>query len=302
MKKMLFLPICLLCLLALFPSCQETLNDVDISSNREINTIVPKDSVVYLPMTAYIDVASAEGGDEITQSEYIYQWVSVEKVPEPPKDRISLTVLGKVCDGSYVRKGVMGYGTPLYVYKTEEGDEFETDISGKVTYYATAESFSHYSRKVDEKESLSSEESLSVAKRYLSELFGDITASRFSSSLPDTSTSKVWIHFKPIDNNYGTYSTSERITLVLSETGELLSYYAYNVNAFQNKKLPEEFNDDKIREIINGSLINKQSAMDLSQKRNLVILPDGRMACSMSFRIINSDTVGAWTSVLIPLE
>ena len=256
----------------------------------------------YLKNTAYIDIASAEGGNEIVKSENVYKWLSADKMPEPQNSKTTLSVLGKEYECVYVRKGVMGYGTPLYVYKTAVGDEIEVDNTGKITYYASAESFSHESRKVEENEALSPEESLTAAKSYLCELFGTAVASRFSSELPDTSTSKVWIHFKPKDNGFGTYATSERITLVLSEDGRLLSYYAYNVSSFENKVLPEDFDDEKIKQIINASLIDSRSVIDLSQKRNLVILPDGRMACSMTFRLVDGETVGAWTSVLIPLE
>ncbi len=301
MKKIILL-VCWLSVLSLFISCSGTYGVQNTSSYKEMDMNDPEDYSAYSAMTAYIDVTSVEGGEQIAKSEYVYKWVSAEKLPDPQKTRMSLTVLGKDYDGKYIGKKAMGYGVPLYVYKTDAGDEIEIDESGKITYYASTKAFSHYSKKVDETEAISPEQSLTLAKKYLQQLFGNETASRFSSSLPDTSTSKVWIHFKPIDNNYGIYSTSERITLVLSETGELLSYYAYNVNAFQNKTLPTEFNDVKVKEIINESLIDKQSSMDLSQKRNLVILPDGRMACSMSFRLMKGDTVGAWTSVLIPLE
>lgn len=302
MKKIVLSIICLFSILFSVSSCIEISVAQDESNDSQSNSMLREDETIYLAMTAYIDVASAEGEEIVLKSQNIFKVLSAEKIPEPEKANMVLKVLGKDYDCAYARKGVVGHNTPSYVYKSEAGDEIEITNSGKITYYASAESFVHYSGAVKEGEALSPEESLSEAKKYLSELFGEETASRFSSDLPDTSTSKVWIRFKPVNNDFGAYKTSEQITLVLSETGELLSFYAYNVNDYLNYQIPANFNDEKIKEIVDASLTDNKSDMEISDKKNLVILSDGRKACYTSFRLIDGEAAGSWISVLIPLE
>ena len=82
-----------------------------------------------------------------------------------------------------------------------------------------------------------------------------------------------------------------------------MSFEAYNVGKYENKKLPDDFNDSKITEIIKKSLIDSAATIELSSEaKNLIILSDGRLACSTCFRINDKGAVGEWVSVIIPLE
>ena len=168
--------------------------------------------------------------------------------------------------------------------------------------YKSAAAYDHAERYVTADEALSPEASLAKAREYLVQLFGKDVAARYDAPLPDTSTSTVWFHFKPTDRVKGAYTTAERISLALSEKGELLSYHAYHVGAFDGKDVPADFTDDRIKQIIGESLSGEHGDIELSDERKLITLEGGKIACTMSFRIAEDGAAGEWVSVVIPLE
>lgn len=51
-----------------------------------------------------------------------------------------------------------------------------------------------------------------------------------------------------------------------------MSFQAYNVGKYESKKLPDDFNDSKIAEIINKLLIDSAATIELSREaKNLII-------------------------------
>lgn len=261
------------------------------------------DDEQYTALTAYFSPDYLGDLRQDVKSERNLISLQPDRLPDPQQTEISLTLLGQQYTASYKSKKSVGYGIACFEYRSEQGDVFEVDSSGNIRQYASAASFSHVADFVDAKDALSPEESLEKAKDYLVRIFGEETAARFDAKLPNTSASTVWIVFEPIvDKINGIYSTTEAITFKLSEKGELLSYIASNVGAFDQNAIPTGFTDAKIKEIINASFTTELNNIELSENRTLTTLEGQRVACTMSFRVVNGDSASEWISVLIPLE
>lgn len=256
----------------------------------------------YKAFTAYIDGSLPEGSGQKVRADRVLMTVKPEDLPEPRKSEISVSVLCKQYSAAYAGKDTVGYGIAGYKYETAQGDKLEVDSAGNIMQYKSAAAYDHAERYVTADEALSPEASLAKAREYLVQLFGKDVAARYDAPLPDTSTSTVWFHFKPTDRVKGAYTTAERISLALSEKGELLSYYAYHVGAFDGKDVPADFTDDRIKQIIGESLSGEHGDIELSDERKLITLEGGKIACTMSFRIAEDGAAGEWVSVVIPLE
>lgn len=282
MKKIITIVLCILCAVNVLASCANTNN-------------------TYQPLTAYIVSSNVDGDNNTIDSRYRFQQSNIDDIPEPAQLQKSFTVLGNQFNAQYADKRISSYDLTEYTYQTSAGDKICVDANGNITQYESAASHTHYSKEAGAN-ALSPEDSMAKAVGYLQQLFGAEVASRFSCSLPDTSTSKVWIHFKPTDNTIDGYTTSEGITLVLSETGELFAYYAHNVNSFTGKSLPTGFTDEKVKEIIGNSLSGSESDIELGDSRKLILIENGRLACTLSFRLTENGVTSEWASVVIPLE
>mgnify|MGYP004666443447 CR=1 FL=1 len=295
MKRRLSFAICLLCFVLLLGSCAKA--DSDGGNDGK-----------YATLTAYFEKSNVEslvqsGFSKEIKSDRYFQSLPVSAFENQAKIQISVSVLNENFNATYQSTSVLGYNEAFFTYKTDAGDQIEIDTSGRITHFESAESFSHVIRRVTgEDNALSPEESLAKATNYLQLLFGENVAARYSAELPDTSNTTVWFFFKPIANSIGVYTNTDRIGIVLSEKGELLAYYAYNVGDFNGKTLPSDFTDDKVKEIIVSSLSTTQGNIELSDNRKLVMLDGNRMACTMGFRVVNGDNVSEWVSVVIPLE
>ena len=299
MKRRLSFAICLLCFVLLFGSCAKAGSDGG-------------DDGKYVAFTAYFNVSNADHlAEEVSAkdvdkgiiSAHCWQKATAESFRADAQQQISVSILGNDYSANLAEISVSDFNSPYYLYKTAAGDKIEVDCTGRVTYFESALSFSHFQRTVTKNdEALSPEESLARAQEYLTQLFGAEALARYSAELPDTSNTTVWFFFKPIANSIGVYTNTDRIGIVLSEKGELLAYYAYNVGDFNGKTLPSDFTDDKVKEIIVSSLSTTQGNIELSDNRKLVMLDGNRMACTMGFRVVNGDNVSEWVSVVIPLE
>ena len=298
MKKYLMILSSCIALIMLLGSCS-ALHNAEPESDKVENI---KDDLVYDAYTAYIDASGAEGvsGKIETSKQLIY--IKKSDIPAPTQNKMSVDILGKTLNAEFSQSKVWAVFTPSYVYNTSKGDKITVDASGKVISFTSSSSSSNIIEYVDRDKALSPEESLAKAIEYFTEILGEEILSRYSAELPDTSMSVVRIRFRRNDSAFGSYSIDDKIIIKLDEEGNLLGYDLYNVGAYDNKKIPEGFNDEKIKEIINASLIDNKSDIEVSDQRNLVILPDGRMACNTCFRLADGETVGEWTSVLIPLE
>lgn len=284
MKYQVLLISCILCLAICLGSC----------STAETE---------FVAMTAYFDDGSVEGVRQSIESDYMFDIMDTSRLPDPEKESISVNILGARYDAAYVGKEAVGYGVARFEYKTAQGDMLKLDSQGNIVQFKKAEYSSMFLQDVAANEALSPENSLQKAREYLVRIFGETIAARFEAPLPDTSGNTVWFHFKPTNRDKGAYTTSERIALVLNEKGELLAFYAYHVGAFDGKELPPDFTDAKIKDIINASLTERCDNIELSDTRKLVVLEGRRMACVMSFRIMNDDgTERGHASVVIPLE
>lgn len=298
MKKHLMILSFALALIMLFGACSaspDVESDVEKSGNE-------RDHLAYEVYTAYIGASGVEGasGRIETSNELIY--MQDADIPAPTKNTISIEVFGKSRNAEFSKTKVWAAFTPSYIYSTSEGDEITVDSSGKIISFTSSSSSSNIIEYVDQDKALTPEESLAKATEYFKKLLGDELLSQYSAELPDTSMSVVRIRFRRNNFDFGSYSITDKIIIKLDEEGNLLGYDLYNVGAYDNKKIPTGFNDEKIKEIINASLIDNKSDIEVSDQRNLVILSDGRLACNTCFRLIDGEAAGEWTSVLIPLE
>lgn len=299
MKKHLMILSFCFALIMLFGSCNSATSD-DAHESEKVDNI--KDNIAYEAYTAYIDVAGMEGASGKIEASKKLLYLSEADIPTPTIKAISVEVLGKRLNADFSQSKVWSVFTPAYVYKTSEGDKITVDSSGKVISFTSASSSSNVIENVDQGKALIPEESLAKATEYFKKLLGDELLSQYSAELPDTSMSVVRIRFRRNNSDFGSYSITDKIIIKLDEEGNLLGYDLYNVGAYDNKNIPADFNDEKIKEIINASLIDNKSDIEVSDQRNLVILSDGRLACNTCFRLIDGEAVGEWASVLIPLE
>ncbi|MGM9642561.1 MAG: hypothetical protein ACI3XI_05055 [Eubacteriales bacterium] len=234
--------------------------------------------------------------------QYRYHSMRVEDIPDPEQLEVTITVFGEEYTGTYVKKKEIEHKS-CYGYKTDEGDYFEIDSLGNLTWFETAESFKYEKRYVSEKDDpLSPEESLAKATEILKELVGVEEAARFEAPLPDTSITSVWSYFRPIDRKIGEYTVPDRVGIWLTEKGEFLRFIMHDVGFFEGKELPDGFNDEKVKEIILTSLGKDDLDIELSEKRALIVLDDGTTACSLSFRPAGSSDNNAWIQTIIPVE
>ena len=299
MKRRLSFAICLLCFVLLFGSCAKAGSDGG-------------DDGKYVAFTAYFNVSNADHlAEEVSAkdvdkgiiSAHCWQKATAESFRADAQQQISVSILGNDYSANLAEISVSDFNSPYYLYKTAAGDKIEVDCTGRVTYFESALSFSHFQRTVTKNdEALSPEESLARAQEYLTQLFGTEALARYSAELPDTSGTVVWCFFKPVAREIGTYKNTDRITIVLTEKGTLLKYYAYNLGAFDKVELPADFTDAKVRQIIGASLNNQTCNIELDSNKQLVIFDRNRVACSVAFRVVNGDNVSKWVSVVIPLE
>ena len=299
MKKHLMILSFCFALIMLFGSCNSAISDDAHESEKVDNK---KDDIVYEAYTAYIDVAGMEGASGKIEASKKLLYLSEADIPTPTTKAISVEVLGKRLDADFSQSKVWSVFTPAYVYKTSEGDKITVDSSGKVISFTSASSSSNVIENVDQGKALTPEESLAKATEYFKKLLGDELLSQYSAELPNTSMSVVRIRFRRNNSDFGSYSIVDKIIIKLDEEGNLLGYDLYSVGAYNKKKIPADFNDERIKEIVNASLTDNKSDIEISDQRNLVILADGRMACLTCFRLIDGEAAGSWISVLIPLE
>lgn len=259
----------------------------------------------YLPLTAYINDGNAEGADSPVSASRQYISVRAEDIPEPASSTLAVTILETQYNANYVSKRPQTFGRPEYTYKTAAGDEISTDETGQILSLETAAMFS-YELKDTRNESVkaklkSAEEYLDIATKLVEEIFGSDVAARLSGSTLDMATTQIWVSFTPRANASSKYRITESISIILSMEGDFLAFYSKNVNAFENKAIPANLTDDRMVQMIADSLVNKNAQIELSDIQNLVVLSDGRIAISTTFKT-SGDSAGEWTGVIIPLE
>ncbi len=261
----------------------------------------------YLPMTAYICAAEAEGsaaaGEKVAASR-TYSYLSSEDIPMPQSATLSASVLGNSYTANYESKNIRAVFEPTYTYKTANGDKITVDQSGNVVVFETARYASLFHSAVDTSNCLTPEEALAKATEYLSEIFGAQLAAEYTGELPDVWANSIRVRFRRTETGFDSYSVVDKIVIKIGASdGEFLSYEAYNVGKYDGKKLPDGFDDNKIIEIIKNSLTDRTKTIELSDEtKKLIILSDGRLACSTYFRITDNGSASEWTGVIIPLE
>ena len=269
-------------------------------------SVLDGDQTDYLPYTAYIDDNGADGTDSIADAARRYTWVTKEDIPDPKDKTISVSILGTQYDANYFDKKAQTFGRPEYVYKTEAGDEIAVDGSGKILSFETAGSVSYYSEDPSQ-ESVkprmkSPEEYLEIATQFARSIYGEDVISNYVGALPQIASTKIWVSFSGALNQQSAYWITDNFTINISAEGEFLAYYDSGVNDFKNKTIPDALTNDRIKQIILDSLIDKNAQIELSNTKFLVILGDGRFACYTNFRISGVTDENEWASVIIPLE
>ena len=262
-----------------------------------------KDQSGYLPYTAYISASGTEGVGSVVDAARRYTYLRDDDIPAPQSTTFSSKIMGVDYTANYDSKQIRAVFEPTYTYKTEDGDKITVDMSGNVVVFETARYTSLFHTEADADNCLTPEEALTKATEYLSQIFGSQLAAEYSGELPDVWANSIRVRFRRIYAGFDPYTTTDKIIIKISTEGDFLSFEAYNVGKYENKKLPDDFNDSKITEIIKKSLIDSATTIELSSEaKNLIILSDGRLACSTCFRINDNGAVGEWVSVIIPLE
>lgn len=261
----------------------------------------------YSALTAYICASEAEGstetGEKVAASR-TYSYLSSEDIPMPQSTTLSTSIFGNSYTANYESKNIRAVFEPTYTYKTANGDKITVDQSGNVVVFETARYASLFHSAVDTSNCLTPEEALAKATEYLSEIFGAQLAAEYSGELPDVWANSIRVRFRRTETGFDSYSVVDKIVIKIGASdGEFLSYEAYNVGKYDGKKLPDGFDDNKIIEIIKNSLTDRTKAVELSDEtKKLIILSDGRLACSTYFRITDNGSTSEWTGVIIPLE
>lgn len=256
----------------------------------------------YEPMTAYI-ASGTEGVDNVVRSNHQYRFISEEDVPEPQDTSISATIMGTTYVAEYERKSAYGATQYQYVYKTAAGDRLTLNSDGDVVYFENAARTSLYMDEVDPNDCISAETALAKASEYLVQIVGAEIASKYAGELPDIWCNAISVNFKKINPKFSGYNTNESITIEVSVTGDFYGYKLDRAEQYEDKTIPSDFNDDKIIELIRSSLNSDAYSIELSSYgKSLIILADGRLACTTCFRLVENGVPGEWADVMIPLE
>ena len=265
-----------------------------------------KDQSGYLPYTAYISANGTEGVGSVVDAARRYTWPTDEDIPAPKDNTISVTVLGTTYNADYFGKKAQTFGRSEYIYKTNTGDKITVDGSGKILSFETSNSFSYYIENAyveNVKSKIKSpEEYLEIATKFAQGIYGENITSTYNGKVPQIITTSIQVSFFATTNKESEFRITDNFTINISAEGEFLAYYDYGVNDFKNKSIPNDLTNDRIEQIILDSLINKNTQIELSNTKTLVILGDGRLACYTSFKIANGNNESEWTSVVIPLE
>ncbi len=295
MKKRIAIVSLAFILMTILCSCKSTL----AGENENVST---QENSPYESYTAYINPSGLEGSSTKIETSKRLVYLNETDIPSPTKHSVSVDVFGTKHVAEFAKSKVWAVFSPSYVYNTPQGDKVILDSSGKVISFTSAAASSNFVDYIDQDKVLTPQESLTIATKYLVALLGKDAATEYSAELPDTSMTVVRIRFISNNTKFEGYNIDDKIIIKLDGNGNLLGYDLYNVGAYENKTIPADFNDEKIKQIIEDSLINIKSDIDLSSIRNLIILEDGRMACTTCFRLIDGNTVSEWLDVLIPLE
>lgn len=295
MKKQIAIVSLAFILMMILCSCKFTL------AGENENVSLQKNSP-YESYTAYINPSGLEGSSTKIETSKRLVYLKEADIPSPTKHSVSVDVFGTTHVAEFSQSKVWAVFSPSYVYYTPQGDKVILDSSGKVISFTYAAASSNYVDYIDQDKALTPQESLAIATKYLVALLGKDAAAEYSAELPDTSMTVVRIRFISNNTKFEGYNFDDKIIIKLDENGNLLGYDLYNVGAYENKTIPANINDEKIKQIIEASLIDTKSDIELSSIRNLIILEDGRMACTTCFRLIDGNTVSEWLDVLIPFE
>lgn len=293
MKKRIVIVSLALVLMMILCSCKSTLAGDGVSS---------QDNSTYESYTAYINPSGLEGSSTKTEASNQLVYMKDADIPAPAKESVSIDVFGTNHIAEFVQSKVWAVFTPSFIYNTLQGDKITLDSSGKIISFTSAAASSNYVDYIEQDKALTPQESLTTATKYLVELIGKDAISEYSAEVPDTSMTVVRVRFIRNNVKFEGYNIDDKIIIKLDEKGNLLGYDLYNVGAYESKTIPADFNDEKIKQIIEESLIEPESDIELSSIRNLIILEDGRMACTTCFHFVDGNTASEWTDVLIPLE
>ena len=276
--------------------------DTDEAKQAEIDSNNETTSNNYLPLTAYISSSGNIGATEKIEATKQYIQLEVKDIPEPEIIDRDFTIMQKQYRGTYVRKKISAFETLTYVYTTEDNTQISVDSTGRVVDVLLPEHFTHYVDYANPEEMLTADEYVRFATNHLINIFGKDTAARYTAKLPSLILTNVDVEFIANDVKSNTFNTFDSILIRLDECGNLLGYNAEYAGVYESKVMPNDLTDTDIKDMINASLTKNNNVIQISSKKNLIILSDGRMACYTSFRLIDGGTAGEWTSVLIPLE
>ncbi len=257
----------------------------------------------YLPFTAYISSTKNNlGVSERVESVNRYQRMHASDYAEPDATERNFTFMQKMYVGSYIGKNIGGFDSPAYTYKCSDTTQITADVNGRIIQVSLPERFTYPVEYAKAEELLPPEIYVSYAFEYLCEILGDKVASRYEANAPDLTLTHIWVTFCSKDTDFEGFNTSDDIRIVLDVQGNLLEYRGVNVGLYKDKIIADTFTVEAIIEMIRASLTKSDVQIELSDKRNLVILSDGRMACYANFRLIDGEKAGDWAKVLIPLE
>ncbi len=267
--------------------------------------------------TAYaVGLGASEGGQSGTVEGIRFYESNTDELQEPEKKTITVSFLGSEYVAEYDQTGPLSLYGAHYEYITPEKDRIQVSSSGDIvefhsrlceSYYIDA-----YTCSEEEGERIKAR-AVEVASEWVREIYGDSLASEYSPSASNIITSNtLWVRFRadptPGPDLPYRYMPGQ-ITFCMTIDCRLLDYYSSEtIEKYKDKKVPDDFTLDTVREIVSRMATDSSTRIELrcdaddsySKQFDVIPLMDGRLVCR-TYVYVNGNTENR-VEVVIPLE
>ena len=273
---------------------QETLNNAKIEFEKKFEEKAKSEKKVFSFGTA-IATPSIEATE-------IFQSKKDADIKKPDNDELTITLMNKQYTGRFIRADVVSLDISAYIYETSDNTRFTVDVNGRIMEVLFPENFTYPVNFANPEKLLSKEEYIKSATEHLINILGEKEASRYEACNVSMNTNVIKVYFEANDIENGNFKLLDQIKIRLDDKGNILGFRGDYVGLYNNKVIPKDLSDNDVKKMIRESLVKSDVQIELSDNKTLVILSDGRMACNISFRLIEGDEAGGWERALIPLE
>lgn len=224
--------------------------------------------------------------------------VSFESPPPPSHSSFSIDFMGKSIEGIYSNSlnssSTVRHGQYQYLYTTNDGDIFQINEKGTLVKWITGNNNSNN----ETKEEITLNEAINMCQAMLPEEF----FSGFENYLVEVTMDP---HTMPDVTKYGFVFISlkngiqidQRATFTVSLFGELLRFDSQNLGRYSDKSISEDFDDNKIIDIVKDILVDDSTEFDIESKY-ITLADDNTLICSVRIKIEGYQSL----NIEIPLE